>query len=267
VREAPDQNNLHEKIFADLRMLLPLRNDLIDWILAESAIVAEDAFAETLTEALEKALALRFRPPEVTSWNETWFEAMRLFVYEVFLYTVAALVRNNRFRVLHELFITHYLLPESESRGDSQFDTFDEFYGYSEVLTSWNRRENRRRLSPVADLMKERATRSDLDFKQIMQADLVIFLAALVHQNARWYPQTVIYAGYGAQFPLFVRSARHGYFKNLAVITGIESADALREAVTKGYERMGVNRWTDLTWHARLGPIEAMRPDKWDTLS
>jgi hypothetical protein len=30
---------------------------------------------------------------------------------------------------------------------------------------------------------------------------------------------------------------------------------------------MGVNRWTDLTWHARLGPIEAMRSDKWDTLS
>lgn len=267
VREAPDQNNLHEKIFADLRMLLPLRNDLIDWILAESAIVAEDAFAEKLIEALEKVLALRFRPPEVTSWNETWFEAMRLFVYEVFLYTVAALVRNNRFRVLHELFTTHYLLPESESRGDSQFDIFDEFYGYSEVLTSWNRRENRRRLSPVADLIKERATRSDLDFKQIMQADLVIFLAALVHQNARWYPQTVIYAGYGAQLPLFVRSARHGYFKNLAVITGIESADALREAVTKGYERMGVNRWTDITWHARLGPIEAMRLDKWDTLN
>src|SRR6266481_597170 len=170
VRQAPDLNNQHEKIFADLRTLLPLRNDLIDWIVAESALVAEDVFAPTLTDSLERILALRYRPADVASWSDTWFEAMRIFVYEVFVYTIAALIRNSRFRVVHELFTTNYLLPESEIGGGSQFDTFDAFYDYSEVLTSWNRREKRGRLDPVADLLKERATRSDLDFKQVIQA-------------------------------------------------------------------------------------------------
>jgi len=267
VRQAPDLNNLHEKIFADLRALMPLRNDLIDWTVAESAVAEEDVFAPTLTVSLERILALRYRPAELTAWSNTWFEAMRLFVYEVFVYTIAALIRNNRFRVVHELFTTNYLLPESQIGGESQFDTFDAFYGYSEVLTDWNRREKRGRLDPVADLLKERATRPDLDFKKVIQADLVIFLAALVDKNARWYPRTMVFAGSGGPFPLFVRAARHRDFKNLALITGIESADALRERVKEGYDRMGVKKWTELTWHSPVGPLEAMAPDKWDTLA
>jgi hypothetical protein len=264
VRDQPDLANLHEKIFADLRLLLPLRDDLIDWIILESGIVTEETFSAILTEALERILALRYRPAGVTTWNNAWFDALRIFVYEIFIYTVAALVRNNRFHTIHELFTANYLLPESEAQ--KQFDTFDEFYGYSETLTNWNRREKRRRVSPVADLIKERATRTDLDFTQVMQADLVIFLGSVVHPAARWYPQTIIYAGYGRQFLLFVRAARHRYFKNLCVITGMESADSLREVVKAGYERLGVNRWTDISWHSQLGPLEAMNPDKWDTL-
>jgi hypothetical protein len=264
VRGQPDIENLHEKIVADLRLLLPLRDDLIDWIVLESGMVAEETFAGILTEALERILALRYRPADVTTWNNSWFDALRIFVYETFIYTIAALVRNNRFRTIHELLTANYLLPASEAQ--RQFDTFDEFYGYSETLTNWNRREKKRRISPVADLMKERATRTDLDFAQVMQADLVIFLGSLVHPSARWYPQTIIYAGYGRQFPLFIRAARHRYFRNLAVISGIESADSLREAVKVGYERVGATRWTDISWHSQLGPLEAMNPEKWDTL-
>lgn len=265
VRATPNTNNLHEKIFTDLRTLLPLRNDLIDWILVESVVIDEQKFALTLTEALERILALRFRPPELTGWNDAWFEGMRLFVYEVFLYVVAALVRNSRFQVLREIFLTNYLLPESENR-TTPFDTFDEFYGYSQVLAAWNRRDKRLRVSPVADLIKEHATRADLDFTQVMQADLIIFLAALIHPSARWYPQTIIYAGYGRRFPLFVRATRHRYFKNLATITGVEDANSLRAAIKAGYERVGADRWTDISIHSQLGPLEAMDPEKWDTL-
>jgi hypothetical protein len=192
---------------------------------------------------------------------------MQLFVYEVFIYVVAALVRNKRFQVLHEVFVTNYLLPESENRAGTPFDTFDEFYGYSEVLAAWSRREKRSRVSPVSDLIKEHATRSDLDFIQIMQADLIIFLAALVHPTARWYPQTIIYAGYGRRFPLFVSATRHRYFKNLATITGIEDANSLRDAIKIGYERVGADRRTNISLYSQLGPLEAINPDKWDTLN
>src|SRR5207244_8556263 len=121
-------------------------------------------FAPVVVETLEKILALRYRPADLPSSNDAWFDAHRLFVYELFIYTVAALIETKQFALLHEVFSTNYLLPESEVSQGRQFEIFDRFYGYSQVLEQRNNAENRRRLSPVADLIKERATRSDLDF-------------------------------------------------------------------------------------------------------
>jgi hypothetical protein len=57
-------------------------------------------------------------------------------VYETFLYVVAALIKNQAFETLHEIFTTHYLIPSSERYGERAFDTFDALMGYSETMQS-----------------------------------------------------------------------------------------------------------------------------------
>lgn len=41
----------------------------------------------------------------------------------------------------------------------------------------------------------------------------------------------------------FVRAAQHKHFRKLSTITGIESADDLREKVKEGHKRLETGQW------------------------
>ena len=196
VRAAPTGGNFAQKVLEDCEALLPIRDLIVDWVMLEASSPHGQEFDDALTHTLERLLELRSRPPELNSWNENWFEAHRLFTYQVFLYVVAALVRIRKFKTLHELFFSNYLLPRSDAP-EGRFDSFDAFHGYSELLNSVLAPEGQRLLSPAGALLKRQASREDLSFELIMEADLLALLASTLNTNARWFPQTLYYAGYG----------------------------------------------------------------------
>src|SRR5439155_26816385 len=125
VRKQPEVENFDENVLETLRVLLPLRDQLIDWILLEGAASNETRFEEILITFLEQLLALKYRPPELSSWTEGWFDAHVIFVYELFLYVIAALIRLSHFSTIHSLFTTHYMLPEAELDRGRDFAGFD----------------------------------------------------------------------------------------------------------------------------------------------
>lgn len=269
VRERHDIANLDEKVLLDLHTLLSLRDQLVDWLLIETSLPdSQKKLEAVLIDFLERILALKYRPPEVTSWNDAWFDAHGIFVYEIFLYVIAILVKVDRGDLIHELFTTHYILPDSVAHRDREFATFDGFYTHSEALENRNKRLNLQRISPIADLVKERATRGDIPFRDVMQAELVILLAATLSDGKRWYPHTLVYAGHGrTRFPLFVRAAQHKNFAKLKVITGVGSGDELRAKFKEGCERHGVNRWTNLVFDADVSFWLSMNMDGLDTIN
>jgi len=102
------------------------------------------------------------------------------------------------------------------------------------------------------------------DLEGIIQAELLVLLMAFITPNARWYPQTHFYAGHSQGYPFFLRATQHKGFRKLAKVTGIDSADTLRNAVKEGIERLEVNRWND--FHFNRGFWSAMNMDKLDTI-
>ena len=241
-----------------------MRDLLVDWVLLESESTPEDEFSEVLIEFLEKFRELKSRPAEVTSWNESWFEAHSVFVYEVFLYFVAALLKTQSYKILHEIYTAHYLPPAAERRGRTQLERFDSFYGYSETLQSVLAPQGQQLYSPAAELLKRHADRGDLPFTEIIQAELLTLLMSFITPDTFWYPQTLYYSSYGAEYPLFIRAAQHKYFMKLAIITGIKDANILRSKVEEGNERIR-NFWHQpglLGGHYR----SLMNIDKLDTL-
>ncbi|MGB2865026.1 MAG: SEFIR domain-containing protein [Sedimentisphaerales bacterium] len=264
VRDRPNVDSLGEKVLADCGLLKQVRNHIIDWVLLEATGAPSPEFSEALVGFLERMRELKSRPPELNSWNDAWFEAHSLFVYETFLYIVAALMKANDYEVLHEVFTSHYLLPETERYGEQQFDTFDSFCGYSETLQKVLATEGRRLYSPAAELIKRQADRKDLPFSSVIEAELVVLLMTLLTPNAQWSPGTLYYASYRRDFPFFLRATQHKGFKKLATITGINDADKLRAAVKEGHERLGTNSWHGFR---RCGNIwESMNMDKLDTI-
>jgi hypothetical protein len=241
IRERPEVKLLGEKILEDAMKLKVIRNHIIDWVILEGKITPNEEFSEHLITFLERLRELKSRPPDLNSWSEAWFEAHSLFIYETFLYIVAALIKMNSVEVLHEVFTSHYLRPKSERYGGSSFDTFDTFYGDAGTLQSVLAPEGKRLYSPAAEFIHRNADREDLPFTSIVEAELLVFLMALLNPDASWFPQTQYYSqNTDEASPFFLRATQHKHFLKLAIITGISDANALREAFNQGYERISV---------------------------
>lgn len=265
IRERPDLTNMGQRVLEDCGKLKLVRDQIVDWVVLESEVNPSGEFSEALVLLLERLLELKSRPPEVNSWNDVWFEAHRVFVYETFLYIVAALIKTDAFDSLHLILTSHYLLPATEASGANRFDTFGAFYGYSESLQILAP-EGKKLHAPAAALVKRQADRSDLPFAAVMQAELVVLMMALITDGCRWYPQTLHYTSHAGGFPFFVRAARRRDFQKLAKITGIGSGDELRAAVKSGHAKLGVDRWHTF-WPSDRSFWESMNMDALDTLS
>jgi hypothetical protein len=265
IRTRPDVTNMGQRVLEDCGKLKLVRDQIVDWVLVESGANPSEEFGEALVSLLERLLELKSRPPEVNSWNDVWFEAHRVFVYETFLYIVAALLKTDSFGSLHHILTNHYLLPETETSGVNRFNTFDAFYGYSETLQILAP-EGQKLLAPAAELIKRQADRTDLPFDAVMQAELLVLMMAFITEGCRWYPQSLHYSSRAGAFPFFVRAARHRDFQKLAKITGIGSGDKLRAAVKAGHEKLGVDGWHNF-WMSDRSFWGSMNMDALDTLS
>ncbi|TKB74486.1 MAG: hypothetical protein E8D46_05470 [Nitrospira sp.] len=264
IRERPDITNMGERVLEDCGKLKLVRDHIVDWVLLESDANPSEEFAEALIAMLERLVELKSRPPEVNSWSDVWFEAHRVFVYETFLYVVAALIKTDSFRILHLILTSHYLLPETAAQGSNRFDTFDAFYDHSDTLQVLAP-EGQKLYAPAAELIKRQAGRTDLPFAEVMQAELLVLMMAFITDGSRWYPQTLHYSSRAGAFPFFVRAAQRRNFQKLAKITGIDSADKLREAVKAGHQRLGVNQWHNF-WMSDRSFWGSMNMDALDTL-
>lgn len=264
IRERPDVTNMGERVLEDCGKLKLVRDHIVDWVLLEAGSEPSEDFGEALIDMLERLLELKSRPPEIDSWNDVWFEAHGVSVYETFLYIVAALLKTGAFETLHLVLTNHYLLPETEAHRSNGFATFGEFYRHSETLQILAP-EGRKLLSPAAELVKSQADRTDLPFPAVMQAELLVLMMALVTEDVHWYPQTLHYSS-RASFPFFMRATQRRDYQKLAKITGFEDAEQLRTSVKAGLERLRVDNWHDF-WMTNGSFWESMNMDSLDTLS
>jgi hypothetical protein len=245
IRKQPEGANCGERIVADCGKLKLVRDHIIDWVLLESPISPAGKFQEALISFLERLLEIKARPKEVTAWDESWFDAHKVFVYETFLYVVAALLKAGAYEILHEVLTSHYLQPEgAQDYSAGEFASFECFWTHSDALQVLAP-EGRKLLFPAAELIKRQANRSDLPFESVIEAELLVLLMAFVSPSVHhWYPGTLLYARHHS-FPFFVRATQHKGFQKLAAITGIDDAERLRSAVGEGHKRLRVEHWHD----------------------
>lgn len=265
IRKMPDYANFGQWIVDACAKLKLVRDHIVDWVLLEGPLSPSDKFQESLIAFLERLLEVKARPKDMKAWNEVWFEAHKVFVYETFLYIVAALMKREAFGVLREVLTRHYLQPAgTQHYNEGEFVSFECFGTYSEALQVLAP-EGRKLLAPAAELIKRQADRTDLPFESLMEAELMVLLMAFVSPSVNhWYPGTLFYAQHRA-FPFFVRATQHKGFQKLAAVTGINSADQLRSTVEEGMKRLGVDRWHDFRWHDS-GFSKAMNLSKLDTI-
>ncbi|MGV3660993.1 MAG: SEFIR domain-containing protein [Prosthecobacter sp.] len=260
-RQPPKHEKMADKILEDCGNLVVIRELVVDWVLLEAS-VPSDGFSESLIDFLERLVELKARPKEVDRWNDEWFEGHGIFAYETFLYIVAGLLKSGAYRDLHNIYTSHYMIPETERYGESRFRKFDAFLGFSRILNDVLATDGREFYSPAAELIKRQSNRRDIPFSELIQADLLSLLMAFVTPDVEWHPQLMYYAESAKGFPFFVKAAQHKNFRKLIEITGVADASALKDAVLKGHERLGVDNWRRM----RRNFSSPLNMENWDTL-
>ncbi len=165
--------------------------------------------------------------PENVTTSRNWdWDNFRFIVHELFLYGLSSLIRHERFEAGAHLMSSSYYVPSRARQGKDPMVSFGVFRSHMDSLASRNQRLNLRRLSLRADLLKERCTGTGIEFRHIMQVDLVLFLRSVVDKSAHWFPETLLYDLDGP-LELFARSRSKAYFDRAKILLGIDNKESL----------------------------------------
>ncbi|WP_394229327.1 SEFIR domain-containing protein [Shewanella colwelliana] len=239
IKERPSPDNFGNKVLEDCGKLKVVRNQICDWVLLEASSTIEDELAEEIIGLLEKLRELKTKPNDLNVWNNNWGDALAVFVYETFLYIVAALLKARCFQTLHEIFTSSYVAPIERVQRGVELETFSDLYGNADSLQDVLR-PGEKLYSPSAELIKIQADRSDISFKDLIQAETLTFMMAILQEDY-WYPGTLHYAEHYEKLPFFLRAAQHKNFIKLATITGIADASELSNKLKEQLGKMQFN--------------------------
>lgn len=171
-------NELHyDLIIERIKEMLPVRDEIVDLISSVIRYSTEPRMYEAIHSFFESLIPyfeLRIYNQASNRWSADHY---KFFVHELFLYTVAILLKNRRFEELNELIGQGYYQPESKfSGGSSRLTNFCVFDTYSEALNYYNKNLDRSYYSIYGKFLSDRATRSDINFDNLAQADFFLYL-------------------------------------------------------------------------------------------
>ena len=162
-----------------------------------------------------------------TSGFDSLADNFRFILREMFLYLIAALIKNQRFEIVN-LFLSREYFDGGTVAEYQGYVTFTEFCYYPHSLDGDSS-------SKSTSLLRERASNEDIRFHELVEADFLLFLRSLINGNsyAFWLPSTVFANRYGSVFNTFARAESHNQFENLKTALGVAKKEQLVDSVGK----------------------------------
>jgi hypothetical protein len=217
-----------DEVVRSVELFLPYRNEAVEIFMGLALYRDGPDARSALHRFFERLIPYLHRPHYLGTWRDWDFDNFRFLVHELFLYAVASLLRHERFESVVHLMTTDYYISEWADRRRSVV-SFTDLREHVASLEHRTERLGLGRLSLRADLLKQRCTGLGFEFRQVMQADFVLFMRACFNGDG-WWPETLLYAGIdlpGQAFEIFARSRSASYFQRVMVLFGINSKDDL----------------------------------------
>jgi len=238
--ELKSDDFIDELVLVKVESIKALRNDFVDFLevtLLYSTEFDEDKF-HTFLESLLAYLTLS---ENVTLSNNTKgylrMDVFKFFFYELFLYLTQILIEKEKFSILGNL-LKNSLLVFDEQRIDTSTYSFTAFCQHVDSLNEHrNKRLNTRRISIVADMIKQRADLPDFSFNRLAQADVLLYYCAIMRPTEdlkglvwdRWWPYLTAYHQY--RIPILGRLKSKRFFEKFKPVFGVDSIQELNEKV------------------------------------
>ena len=242
------EGEFDDKVVQSIDSFLPYRNEVIEIVLAVAQYRNTPDSYQKLHRFVEGLIPYLYRPEHITSWREWDFDNFYFIVHEVFLYIIACLLKYECFDGVAYLLGQHYYFEKSDY--ENKMVPFSHIRQYMRSLKHRNTRLNLRRLSVRADMLEQRAKASGIPFRQLMQADFVLYIrdcldAIRAGGYQTWWPETLLYCErHGGAFEIFARSQSKEYFNRMKCILGIRDKSDL-EPLIEAYQKqqLKVPQW------------------------
>jgi hypothetical protein len=224
---------LDERFMSSITAFLPYRDEFVQFVELLAAYRHSDHTYDTVAEFFE-ATTKYFGPPEgVNQWDERWYDNFKFIVGELFIYTIAVLIRKKRFSAAHSLLSREY--RNQKQHADERWEPFTIFFpGVATLEQDRRQRLKLRWVNVGADTLKNRATGHPITYEELAQTDLVLFLSsALIPSQYRiWMPYTLLYTSRWKPLELFARAESKKQFAALRDLFGVATKDELVTRVT-----------------------------------
>ncbi len=242
------EGEFDDAVVKSIEQFLPYRNEAIQLFFAISHYAPSEENILKLHRFFESLIPYMNRPESITQYREWDFDNFKFIVHELFLYSIAVLLKSERFEQANVLLTQQYYLAGNSEYGKNVMVGFNVFREYMKSLDHRNTRLKLNRLSVRADILEQRSKGSGVEFRHLMQADFVVFMRAEIESEdyySRWWPETLLYIGrFHSAFEIFARSVSKKYFDKVKCLLNIEKPDDLNELL-ESYktDRQKLPRW------------------------
>lgn len=230
------QGEFDDLVVKSIEDFTPYRNEFIQLLITISIYSQDEDYINLIHRFFEQLIPYLYKPPEITSWREWDFDNFRFIVHELFLYTIAIFLKDERFSYALYLMSQDYFVPRHAEYSRNTMVSYDAFVTYMKSFEHRNNRLKLNLLSLQADLLKERTHSTGVDFRYLMQADFVLFIRKEVEnvdQSCCWWPYTLIYIEhFNSAFEIFARSISKSYFNKVKELILIEKPQDLESLLT-----------------------------------
>lgn len=234
--------HIDDFVVESISAFIPYRNECLTLINDIAANIPGEDASTVVYRFLEKIASYMYRPETISQWSSWDFDNFKFIVHEIFLYTVATFIKADRFSEIN-IFCGEYYAPYISNGGESPMENYAIFRTHIESLDARNQRLGLRCISLHANLLKERSAGLPVSFRDLLQADFVLYLRSIICNGfGTWFPETLIYAGRGAgQFEIFARAKSKRYLARVMKLIGASSKESIDQAVALIEDNRGLS--------------------------
>jgi hypothetical protein len=218
-----------EAVIENIEKFIPYRNEVIELFLAIAQYRDTPESRQQLHRFFESLIPYLAKPEAVTSYREWDYDNFKFIIHELFLYSIASLIKYECFESVAHLLRHHYYVERNADYGRNVMVPFSLFRHHLRSLEHRNKRLGLRRLSLHADLIEQRSKTSGLTFRQLMQADFTLYIRDCLDcirgdTCQDWWPETLLYIErHSGAFEMFARAQSNQYFQRIKGIFDIEN--------------------------------------------
>ncbi|WP_298919021.1 SEFIR domain-containing protein [uncultured Algimonas sp.] len=246
--EGFDSEQNGSDFFDSLQGIARLRDECITFF--DALILSEQSgrFPEIFEEFIENMYSLIVPGKGKSAFSEWDRDRQRFFVQELLIYLSALLIKRRKYELFQLILGREYFF---EGLNTSKLANVSAFQGELRILSYYNSKNNLNRISLFADQQKQRAETSAFSFREIQQADVMLFVVTSVltkRQSRRfWYPYTLTLVDYGVTFPIFERAKSDQGKAALLKMSGVTTGSEIKSAFydSSGQAIKGPGMWGD----------------------